>query len=372
MTTTPTGAVGDPADPSVRLRKAQTLLGLGRAAEARALCASAVAADPGDTAAWRLLSQCCLDLNEPEEGLSAADQALATEPNDAVALRLRAMGLLRLAERRGTGHDLAVQAAWAAMQAEPDHWYGHALLSSATLPGSGKLWPRDGAQTCYQAALRARELAPHQAGAHFTLGRAADAMHRDAEAEACYRAALALDPEHIAARNNLGRLLLKRGQVKDAAASFAAVAAGDHLLHHETGLGAHNLRAVALRLLSRARWISVVVFIGSVMSIDPAGPSVAIRLTGALLAAAGWAAWALWARQQLPPGLVRPLLRLGRASASLRVALLGVATGTIVGLLLLCVPPLDPAVGVLTLVGVVGQFAALQYASHLGRRERRG
>jgi predicted Zn-dependent protease len=70
---TTAGRVGDPADPAVRLQRAQTLLGLGRAAEARALCASAVAVDPGDTAAWRLLSQCCFDLNETEEGLSAAD-----------------------------------------------------------------------------------------------------------------------------------------------------------------------------------------------------------------------------------------------------------------------------------------------------------
>jgi len=68
--------------------------------------------------------------------------------------------------------------------------------------------------------VKARELNPDIPAPHHALGVLADARGRGAEAEACYRAALAVDPGFAPARANLGRRLFARGQYENAREQF--------------------------------------------------------------------------------------------------------------------------------------------------------
>jgi Flp pilus assembly protein TadD len=68
---------------------------------------------------------------------------------------------------------------------------------------------------------------PQVLKAQLRLGDALAAAGRPQEAEAAYRQALALRPEHPGVRNNLGSLLLSQGRLADAEAEFRAVLAVD-------------------------------------------------------------------------------------------------------------------------------------------------
>jgi tetratricopeptide (TPR) repeat protein len=68
--------------------------------------------------------------------------------------------------------------------------------------------------------VKARELNPDIPAPHHALGVLADARGRGAEAEACYRAALAVDPGFAPARANLARRLFARGQYENAREQF--------------------------------------------------------------------------------------------------------------------------------------------------------
>jgi tetratricopeptide (TPR) repeat protein len=84
---------------------------------------------------------------------------------------------------------------------------------------------------------RALAQAPH-ADLYDTLGQALAALQRLDDALAAWRAAAALDPLHVAARNNLGSLLLTLHRPADAEAAFRealALAAGDAALRNNLG-----------------------------------------------------------------------------------------------------------------------------------------
>jgi hypothetical protein len=349
-----------------RLERAAALLELGRPAQGRELCAAAVAADPADVDAWVLLSRCCFALDEFDACVHAAEQALAVDPRQAVALRQRALALIVRAEGGGPGKELRVDAARMAIEVDPEHWFGHALLARALRsgPGDGQRW--ESVWPSYQAALRARELAPDNAGAHFAVGLAAVAMRRSSEAEEAYRAALALDPQHVQARHNLAAVLHDRGQVKDVAAEFAVLAATEE----KPGAGTENLRLFATDLLVRARDVSAGVFCcGLLVCSRSEFQTVGWRLAGVLLSLVAWSGWALWARRLVPRDLVGPLWRLARRTPSARAALCGLAGGTVVGLLLLCVSLPGIAQGILALVGLTVQIVGLTSARVLARRK---
>lgn len=73
--------------------------------------------------------------------------------------------------------------------------------------------------------VKAKELNPDIPAPHHALGVLADAQGHSAEAEACYRAALAVDPGFAPARANLGRRLFARGQYENAREQFERLVA---------------------------------------------------------------------------------------------------------------------------------------------------
>jgi tetratricopeptide (TPR) repeat protein len=77
----------------------------------------------------------------------------------------------------------------------------------------------------YGPLLRATELAPHDARAHYRLGNAYLALERFADAEASYRRALVCDPALPNARNNLGNALRRQGRPLAALDCYRAVLA---------------------------------------------------------------------------------------------------------------------------------------------------
>jgi tetratricopeptide (TPR) repeat protein len=348
-------------EPSVRVRRARALMDLDRHAQAKALLAEALADDPADADAWCALSRCCHGLDDYPGALDAAERALAAAPGQALGQRMRALALIGL-KRYPEARTSAVEA----VRLEPWFWYGHLLVAQVEISDTG---PGFDAGTAFQAAQRTLQLAPQRAAAHYVAGCVAERLDHPVEAEAAYREALRIDPEHLGARNNLARLDMNRGDHRSAAEGFAAVAAADR----GTGVGAHNLMVVATQLISRARWVSVSVLLltdfGIVSTDSGIGPYTRIGLL--VLLVLGWGGWAFWAARQLPPRLRLPLLRTVRGSLAVRLSFLGVAAFTLAALALLLVPPLDRYLNLVVLTAFVLQIGAFQAAQSASKRASR-
>ncbi len=345
-------------EPSVRVRRARALMDLDRHAQARTLLAEALAEDPGDADAWCALSRCCHGLDDYEGALDAAQHALVAAPEQALGWRMRSLALIGLKR-----YPEARTSALEAVRLEPWFWYGHLLVAQVEVSDTG---PGFQPGIAREAAERTLQLAPQRAAAHYIAGCVAERLGRDPQAEAAYREALRIDPEHLGSRNNLARLDMNRGNHRSAAEGFAAVAAADR----GTGVGTHNLLVVATQLISRARWVSVgallLTDLGIVTTDSAIGPYTRVGLL--VMLAVGWGVWLLWAARQLPPRLRVPLLRTVRGSLQVRLSFLGVAAFTLAALALLLIPPLDPYLNLVVITAFVLQIGAFQAAQSVSRR----
>jgi tetratricopeptide (TPR) repeat protein len=175
-----------PAD----LARARALLGAGRAADAEALCHAALAHNTGDAEAWLLLGAISLQIGNLLFAEAAVRRCLSLRPESKEA----ATSLVAILRRAGRHAE-----AEAALRAAAPPQGVHALLELAEQQ-RGR-----GALTEAEATLRQ---------AISSDGRSADAWHalallRSAEvetaaAEASFRRALELQPNHIPALINLG------------------------------------------------------------------------------------------------------------------------------------------------------------------------
>ena len=102
---------------------------------------------------------------------------------------------------------------------EPYAWSSHYILCQALLSGR-----RPRTRQAYEAAQEARDLAPWNPDTHNLVGMCAADLKRPDEAEAAYREALRLDPQHAYAMNNLAALALDRGEFGSAGAGLTAAA----------------------------------------------------------------------------------------------------------------------------------------------------
>ena len=343
-----------------RLQRARALMDLGRHEQAQPLLAEALAEEPGSAGTWSAMARCTYAQHDYQGALEATGHALEARPDMVVAWRFRALALIEL-ER----WEEAWQAAGEAVRIEPLHWYGHMIVARVLLANHAGYFHESVAR---QAALRARELAPHEPDTHFMVGSVAQRAGHKAEAEACYREAMRLDPEHRSAQNQLALIMMQRGDNYGAAQGFAAVAAADPTL---SGLGEHNLRVLTVRLIAPVRWISLGVFF-LVNIMVTASPNVGWGLRAGCLGAVAvaWGAWTVWAARQVPPQLRRPLLRSARSSRYVGFTFLAVGALTLAGLALLAVPALDGQSTLVLVAGIVFQGLALQAARKVSRRDR--
>jgi Flp pilus assembly protein TadD len=191
------------------LARAEALLGLGRAAEARAHVVDVLAADPRNATALRQLARCQAAIGELDDALTTARRAIAAEPEAEHGHRVLSHVLLK--RRDFTG---AVRAARQALHLAPDNWRGHLSLVEALRRVDGP--------SAYTAARRLVELAPQEPDAHIAYGSAAAAAGDRVTARRSFERALALDPSNATARNNLAVLDMREKAWRRALAGFRA------------------------------------------------------------------------------------------------------------------------------------------------------
>ncbi len=231
----------DPASAAALYDHGIALASLGRRAEAVASYDAALALRPDHPETWNNRGVALFGLGRFAEAIASYDRALALRPGYAAALANR--GNAELASGDAAA---ALASCDAALAAQPDH--GRALhLRTAALTALGNarfaLGESEAALAAYDAALAA---APARADLHYLRGNALHRLRRDPEALAAYDAALTRQANFPEALNNRGNALLALDRTAEALASFEAA-----LARRPAYPEALNNAAVALRDLGR-------------------------------------------------------------------------------------------------------------------------
>jgi Flp pilus assembly protein TadD len=196
------------------LDRAEILLGLQRPAEAERLARACLAVRPDAAEALNMLGRALNDQGRHREAEGAIRAALALEPDEGDHVLQLSSTLSQLGLQVP-----AVTLAQRLLTMRPDEWSSHYIHAQALLSGR-----RPRRRPAYDAARRARDLAPWNPETHNLLGVCAADLGRQQEAEACYREALRLDPQYAFAMNNLAALDLDRGRFGRAGAGLTAAA----------------------------------------------------------------------------------------------------------------------------------------------------
>nr|MBA3906484.1 hypothetical protein [Pseudonocardiales bacterium] len=229
------------------LREAETLLGLGRPAEAARAAQLATSQVPTDPRGWALLSLSHLAVGEPRPALPAANHAVGLDPQHGEWHLLASRCLSALGMRQA-----AVVAARRAVQLNPLDASTHQRLAIALADQRGGVvvfgyrLGRDVREAAEHAGV-AMSLAPDAAQSHFTVAVvAAHGLHIGLAREH-YLRTLAIDPGHAAARHNLALLERQRGRFRTGKAGLVGTLQVDPQLD------------VARRSLGRTLWAQLLV-----------------------------------------------------------------------------------------------------------------
>jgi len=205
---------GEDADEVVQgLAEARALLDVKRYDEAASVLARAVAADPDNSQAWCLLAAAHLGAGRHAETVTAAGRASALAPADDWPHRLAS-----IAQRHQGKTGVAIGSANEACRLTPGEWRAYICLAQAQLAEGVDL------VAAQRSAAFALRLAPDEPDAHFTVGQVCYAQERWDTARAHQERALALDPTHSGALNELGRISLRLGGDPQAAEHFIQAA----------------------------------------------------------------------------------------------------------------------------------------------------
>lgn len=224
------------------LARIEMLISLGRHEEALAQLAPVVHHNPGDCYALCLCAQAQLQLERPRLAKEAAEAATRADPTAEWPVRLLSIALRELGEQAR-----AIEMAAASVRMEPELWEPRAILAIALSEMRGS---RHRARRVAHSAVR---IAPNEPQTYFVVGLVADRMSRYSDAEAAYRHALRVDPQHAAARNNLSVLLSRRRDYIGAARGFTEAAAGDPRMV----IARRNVDFIVIRLVQQAQLIVI-------------------------------------------------------------------------------------------------------------------
>ena len=303
------------------LARARVLLDIKRHDEAASLLAHIVAAEPQDSRAWCLLAATHLGAGRYKEAAAAASRAITLAPSDERPYRLAS-----IAQRRLGQITAAISSANQACKLAPDEWRAYVCLAQALLATETDFLAQlertyqEYFQDAERAAATAVRLAPHEPDAHFTAGQVSYAQRNWKAARAHQERALALDPAHSGALNELGRISLRRGGSPRAASHFiqaARSAPGVSTYGRNAELSVQRVLGLTTRSVYLAS-CGLMLAVGIPVSRWPAvlGYALAIALV------AGYGAVQLW---RMPPEM-RLLLRTRRA---------GLAVGALCGVVLI-------------------------------------
>jgi tetratricopeptide (TPR) repeat protein len=198
------------------LTQARHLLQVNRPDDAIRLLTAHLRDSPQDASALTLLAWANLQLNRGEEALRASEEALAVAPGDPATWQHRSMAFRQLGR-----HEEAAASADEFVRLAPHLWASHYTLGLILrgVPGRRK--------EVAQCAHRALQLAPDSADPHVLMGLAYSDRQDYETAAACYRKALAIDPQHAFATSNLSGLDLRKGRFAKAMRGFRAAAAAN-------------------------------------------------------------------------------------------------------------------------------------------------
>jgi tetratricopeptide (TPR) repeat protein len=226
------------------LSRASVMIDLGRYGDAASLLAAVLASAPASSRGWCLLSRAHLGDGNALEAVAAAARASALDPADDWPYRLVSTALIGMGQTAE-----AVTAAREARNLAPHFWRSHVCLAQAAAAD-------DQHDLAAEAAATALALAPDVADVHVTAGKAALGRGDLAEARRWQESALAIEPTHSGAINELGRISLRSRDAVAAAGHFLRAArtspgAGVFGRNAELALG-----RVALRLSAAATLIA--------------------------------------------------------------------------------------------------------------------
>jgi Flp pilus assembly protein TadD len=199
------------------LAQAESLMDLRRHAEAAAAFRDVLARDPESVQAMLGLGRALNHLDQQEEAEQVVRRALALSPE-------RANGYHVLVDVLCDRRDgpAALVAAETGLRLEPHSFTSHYQHARALL---GQRRPR--VRDAYASALRAVDLAPLDPDAHNLVGICLDRLGNRPAAQTAFRNALAADPTHSLAQNNLAATEIESGRLRQAAAMLRNAVGND-------------------------------------------------------------------------------------------------------------------------------------------------
>lgn len=248
-------------DHAATLARIQSLIDVGRYAEARTRVTEYLAAEPSSVDGCCLLATCELELNAPAAAVRAAERAIRLAPSFDLAHRLRALGL----SANHVPLD-ALDAAEEAVRLDPNDYVNHHTVALVLVRRSESLNP-DEVVRAREAALRAVELAPHAPDAHIVAGLTAGLLKRRRDERTSYLEALRLDPQNAIAMNNLAAMDVRGFRFGRAT---RRIVAGLRMDPQEKVLHA-NLDGVLVSLVARLFVVVLVCGIGLVVILNRTG-----------------------------------------------------------------------------------------------------
>ena len=286
------------------LARARTMLDLKRHGEAANLLAAIVATDPGNPTAWCLLTLAHLGVGRNSDAAAAAGRAIAAAPASDWPYRLASTAQLRLGNAQA-----ALRSAAEARRLAPQEWRCYLCVAQATLA------TRENYDDAEAAAAEARKLAPNEPDVYLISGKVSLERGKRAQARAYQERALALDPEHVGAMNELGKIRLRQ---------LGGAAAAHHFLQaartapRETAYGGNV--DVAVR-----RAVASVIYIGTLGTLALNFLAAVYHLSRAQILLGLGAVLAVTAvvgvsQYLLMPAQARPLMRSRRSVAALAVS----------------------------------------------------
>lgn len=322
------------------LAQAEVLIDLGRDAEAEQRLRTLLAGHPESAAVMLALARAVHRQGRDHEAYELAGRVVALNPESQHGHLVLCDIAVALDDQEG-----AKQAAEECLRLEPHQWTSHYAHARALLTGR-----RPRVADAYDEARIAVSLAPDRPEIHTLIGLCLEGLNNRPEAERAYRNALAIDPQHTMAQNNLATLKMGQGRL-----GFGARMLRQAVTHAPQEKVLHQNLNLVLVLLGRRVLIAVAiagVVLGLMITQD--SPWWARSLVGACFLAA-----LTWALRRFAVNLPRGIRGWGRgalAAVPLQWQLLYAALSLVV--LLLAFAPTDVAsvagVGFLALLRIVG------------------